>query len=720
MVTWLKRKVWKACVHTLCREAALIITRRMFLGGVLLALLSDQSAAPQADVYVSTSGKDEWSGRIPAPAEDGRDGPVASLQRAKLRVAELRRQQPERDRPVVVSIRGGAYYLTEALTFAPEDSGTKRSPTIYQAFANECPVLSGGVRITDFEITQEGSWQTTLDEVRSGRWSFAQLFVEGQRRYRPRLPGQGYYYIAEQLGRREFGFADGDIAADWANLDDVEVLAFHDWAAPRMRIRSVVPAEHRVVFTSPSWRVFAKGHRYLVDNVREALREPGQWYLDRPLGQLTYIPKAGEQPDQAAVIAPRLEQALVLQGDLASKRWVQHIQFRGLTFAHTNWTLPITGQDFPQAEIGLNAAIGVIGARHIVFERCAVRHVGGYGIAFGAGSRYNRLESCELVDLGGGGVKIGHAGAGTWDSVKQLPNDPEMHVSHHVIRNCLIAHGGRLHPAGVGIWIGQSSHDTIAHNDVLDFYQTGISVGWTWGYARSDAHDNEIAFNHVHRIGQGVMSDMGGVYTLGIQPGTVARHNHVHDIEPFGYGGWGLYADEGSSNIVMEQNLVHHTKSAGFFQHYGKENRIRNNIFAYAAEFQLEGTRPEPHVSFHFERNIVYWDNDSPLMGGCHSALAPCRINFKFDHNTYWNAAGKPPVFPGNLNFDQWRERWGQDKHSLVADPLFLNVNDSDFRLNADSPALQTGFQPFDVMKAGRQGPPALNRDLPSVPPGFP
>jgi hypothetical protein len=455
-----------------------------------------------------------------------------------------------------------------------------------------------------------------------------------------------------------------------------------------------------------------------VDNVREALREPGQWYLDRSLGQLTYIPKPSEQPDRAMVIAPRLEQVVVLQGDLISKRWVQHIQFRGLTFAHANWTLPITGQDFPQAEIGLNAAIRVIGGRDIWFERCTVRHVGGYGIAFGAGSRNNRLESCELMDLGGGGVKVGHAGTGTWDSIRQLSNDPETHVSHHVIRNCLIAHGGRLHPAGIGIWIGQSSYNTVEHNNILDFYQTGISVGWTWGYDSSNAHHNDIAFNHVHRIGQGVTSDMGAIYTLGVQPGTIVRNNLIHDVQSFGYGGWGLYADEGSSNIVMEQNLVHHTKSGGFNQHYGKENRIRNNVFAYAADFQLDVTRPEPHVSFYFERNIVYWDNDSPLMG-CQSGSVPCKVNFRFDHNTYWNTAGKPLVFPGNLKLDQWRE-WGQDEHSLIADPLFVDAESSDFRLAANSPALQTGFQPFDLMKAGRQEPPVLSRNLPSVPPGFP
>ena len=697
-----------------------MITRRTFLGSALLPLLPERlAAAVSGDIYVSTSGRDSWSGRWPDPAADASDGPVASLRTAKLRVAELRRNEPNRDRPIVVCVRGGTYHLEQPLSFEPADSGTEQSPTIYEAFAGERPVLSGGVRITQWQTTSEGNWLATLDDVRSGRWSFAQLFVDDQRRYRPRLPAWGYHEVAEQLGRGAFGFAGDDISADWANLGDVEVLAFHVWAAPRMRISSVNAAGRRAVFMRPSWQVIARGHRYIVDNVREALREPGQWYLDRPSGQLNYVPKAGERPDLAVVIAPRLEHVVLLHGDLESKRWVQHLEFRGLTFAHANWTLPVVGQDFPQAEIGLRAAIEVLGARHILFERCAVRHVGGYGIAFGSGSRNNRLESCELLDLGGGGVKIGHAGYGTWDSIKKPSDDPDLHVSHHSIRNCLIAHGGRLHPAGVGIWIGQSSQNSIRYNDVFDFYQTGISVGWTWGYGRSDARANDIGFNHVHTIGQGVTSDMGGIYTLGVQPGTVVHNNHVHDIRSFDYGGWGLYADEGSTDIVMEQNLVHHTKTGGFFQNYGKDNHVQNNIFAYASEFQLEGSRSEPHLSFYFERNIVYWDNDSPLIGGCHSG-APCEINSDFDRNTYWNAAGKPLVFPGSLTLNEWREKKGQDKHSLVVDPLFADAKNSDFRLDANSPALQTGFEPFDVSKAGRFERSLLNKDLPGVPPAFP
>jgi hypothetical protein len=706
------------------------ITPRCLLPWVILLLLTAvaQSAETAADLYVASGGNDAWSGRLAERNAAGTDGPIATLQRAKQLVADLRKQEPARERPILVAVRAGTYFLEQPLAFEPDDSGTEKSPTVYAAWGDERPVLSGGVRLDKWQVTAEGRWQTTLDDVKAGKWSFAQLFVNDQRRSRPQLPKQGYYHIADKLpptpeagekGHNQFRFAGDEIRGDWANLHDVEVMPFHQWSASRMHIASVAADEHRVVFTGTTlgksdWAAFPKGHRYLVINVREALGEPGSWYLDRPTGVLTYVPQPGEQPSGCTVIAPRAEQLVVFHGDLAGQRWVQHVQFRGLTFAHANWTLPAEGQAFPQADIGLNAAIAGIGARNVAFDCCAVRHVGGYAMAFGPGSRHNRIEGCELFDLGGGGIKIGHAGAGTWGEVHAFPNSPEMHVSHHTVRNCRIAHGGRLHPASVGVWVGQSSHNVLEHNEIYDFYYTGFSVGWTWGYGRSDAHHNDVGFNHVYQIGQGVLSDMGGIYTLGIQPGTVIHDNHFHDVQSFGYGGWGLYTDEGSSEIVMENNLVHHCKTGGFHQHYGKENRIQNNIFAFGTEHQVQRTRTEPHLSFTFERNIVYWDNASPLLGSNWGDN-----HFELDKNVYWNASGKPVLFPGNLTLEQWREKRKHDLHSVVADPLFVDAPHGNYQLQPTSPVLALGFKPFDASQAGRQTPATLTKDLPPVPKAF-
>lgn len=680
------------------------------------------------DFYVSPAGSDQWTGRQAEPNAAKTDGPFASVKRAQEAIRALKQQEPARNQPIVVELRGGIYWLSEPIQLGPDDSGSAAAPVVFQAFGDERPILSGGRAIKDWRVSETGHWISELPEVKSGNWNFTQLFVNQQRRYRPRLPKRGYYQIAKSLepspkavgkGHDRFVFSPGQIDPAWHDLDSVEVIAFHEWAASRMRVAEVDAEQHMVTVQgnttgTSSWARFAAGHRFLVENVREALGEPGEFYLDRASGRLTYVPRPGESPDRTEVVAPRLPQLLLISGDLAQRRWVEHVHLRGLTFAHANWTTPPGGQSFPQAEVNLGAAIAVQSARSVVIEHCAVRHTGEYAIGFGPGCKQNRVEDCELFDLGAGGIKIGHALATTWGNTLAVPADEEALVSHHTVRNCLIAHGGRLHPAGVGVWIGHSPHNRIEHNDVYDLYYSGFSVGWVWGYAPSRAHHNEIAFNHVYDLGQEVLSDMGGIYTLGVSPGTTIHDNRFHDITSFSYGGWGLYTDEGSSGIVMRNNLVYRCSRASFHQHYGKENRVENNILAYAGEQQLQRTRKEPHISFFFERNLVYWDNANPLLG---SNWAD--DNFRMDRNLYFQASGKPVTFPGGLTLGQWQQQRKQDQHSISADPGFVDPQHDDFRLQPDSPALQVGFQPFDYSQVGKQTPATLTAGLPAVPKAF-
>ncbi len=701
----------------------------LFISGLLAtsgidAWPADLARAGEADVYVAVDGNDAWSGKLPEPNSDRTDGPVASFARALELVAAIRAAEPARNRPVVVRVRGGTYWLKEPIRITPEHSGTEASPTVLEAFPEECPILSGGRPIANWQVDDLGYWKAELPEVREGRWDFWQLFVNDKRRYVARLPHQGYYTIADQVppspqaegkGFDRIRYSGDDVKATWHNLDDVMVMVFQQWSVAKMRIAQVDPTERLVTFkghtgTTSWWAAFGKGHRYIVFNVAEALGTPGSWYLDRRTGVLTYVPVPGEEPASSVVVAPRLSELLLMEGSIPQQQWVQHVHVRGLTFAHTNWVLPPSGQFFPQAEVGLGAAIMAWGARHVLFDRCVVRHVGEYAMAFGLGCKHNRVENCEFVDLGGGGIKIGHAGRADWQQVATMPSHDEELVSHHVIRNCLIAHGGRLHPPAVGVWIGQSPFNRIEHNEICDFYYTGISVGWTWGYGRSEAHHNIIAYNHVHRIGQRVLSDMGGIYTLGIQPGTHVHNNVFHDIHCYQYGGWGLYTDEGSSQIVMEKNLVYRTSTGGFNQHYGRENHIRNNIFAFAEQHQISRARTEPHLSFSFQRNIVFWDNASPLFSGNWGDE-----NFELDFNVYWNAGGHPIRFPGDLTLRDWKEKHGKDRHSVIADPLFVDPQSGDFRLREGSPALALGFEPFDFTKAGRLTPPVLTQNLPPV-----
>ena len=675
------------------------------LSAVVCALAA--FAAPQADFYVAVSGRDTWSGRLAAPNAARTDGPFASLPRAQQAVRNLKAAHPDRAGAITVMVRGGTYFLADTLTFLPEDSGTAACPIVYAAYPGEIPILSGGTRLTGWTKAANDRWQTTIPQVRDGKWSFTQLFVAGERRYRPRWPKAGFSYAtapmspskeAEGKGYDRFHYRAGDVRADWANLRDVELLTFHTWTMDRTAIAAADEQTRVVQRSAPTLGAIwffnlDKGTRFICENVKEALGDLGQWYLDRPTGVLTYVPQKGEDPTKTEIIAPRLQRLVKFTGQGPLGLWVDNVTFRGLTFAHSNWAMTPAGNRHGQAEVDLGCAVSLAGARNCALESCKVTHVGEYGVGLGPGAQDCRLENCEITDMAAGGVKIGD-----WAS---QPDDGSL-STRNTVTNCLIAHGGRMHPAGIGVWVGRSPGNTISHNEICDLYYSGLSLGWTWGYGESKAHDNTVEFNDVHDIGQGVLSDMGGIYTLGPSPGTVIRNNCFHDVFDFLYGGWGIYLDEGSSGILIENNITYNTHSPGFRQHYGKENIARNNIIALATQAQVGRLRLEPHLSYTFEHNIVYW-TEGTLLGESWTDN-----NFKFDYNLYWNPDPKAINFAG-LSLADWQKK-GQDEQSLVADPLFVAPEKGDFRLKPGSPAEKLGFKPIDRAQIGRLLAPGAKR----------
>ena len=690
--------------------------------------------ATAAEVHVAVGGDD---------AADGAAGrPVRTVRRGLDRLREIRAAEPGRQTPLVIEVADGRHELATTLRLGPDDSGTEAAPTVIRAAAGSRPVVSGGRVITGWKVEARADgprWSVTLPEVAAGRWTFAQLFVSGQRRFRPVVPADGWHTIAGSVpptaaaakqGHDRFAFTPGHLDPEWANLGVVEVVAVHRWTMSRIPIGSLASLAPGVASDVPpadaarlalvtlaghtrsltAWCSFPKGNRFRAENVRAALGSPGSWYLDRPTGTLTYCPLPGETPETAVVVAPVLDTLVEIRGERESGRLVEHVRIEGLSFAHGNWSLPAGGQSYPQAEVNVGAALTLEGASRVAFRDVAVMHVGRYAVGLGSGCRDCALERCELVDLGGGGVLVGTTGGPqSWAIPGRAGGDD---VTGNVIRDCSILHGGRLHPAAVGIWIGHAAHTTVEHCEIADLTYTGVSVGWSWGYAPTRAHHNRILRNRIHHIGQGVLSDMGGVYTLGVSPGTVVEGNVIHDITSHDYGGWGLYTDEGSTGIVMRNNLIYRTSSGGFHQHYGRDNLIENNVFAVARDWQLQRTKVEDHTSLVFRRNIVWWNSQAPLVRGDWTK------GLLTDHNCYWNAAG-PVRFPGQVKLED-RQAAGQDEGSIVADPRFADPAAGDFTLPADSPARGLGFTDLDPLAAGRRTPRSLTADLPSVPTSWP
>jgi len=682
---------------------------------------------PLAEVklYVATDGNDRWSGTLTGPNETRTDGPFASVNRARDAARILARGTSA---PIVVQIRGGIYVLSEPLVFTPDDSGSPGAPVTYIAYGDDTPVLSGGRVISGWQPGPGNIWTAPVGTNRD----FRQLFVNGSRRARARVPAEGFLRTVGPIlpgGNPSFGFRPGDILPGWANQPGVDVVAIDKWMDLRLALSAVQGNQATLAGVRPA-DFDDPAVRFWIENVSEGLNAPGVWHLDRAAGVVSYHALDGEDLSRAAVVAPALVQLVRFDG--SPGRPVRDIALRGLTLSYADWAPPRPEDSAApgpvQGAVQCGAALEATGAQGITVEKCSFSHLGQYAVALGRGSRGNRVVANEMSDLGAGGIKIGDARSsvipkippqrGAEVGLYHWPTDPAQYrvgpdypaseaaiSGDNVITDNRIHNIGVVFPSAAAIWVGQSPTNVIAHNEIHDTYAAGISCGWTWGFGPTVARNNVIEFNRLHHIGRGLLSGLGAIYLLGVQPGTVVRNNIVHDVSranaPGGYGGWGIYLDATTSAVTVENNLVYRTQDGALHQNAGEGNLIANNIFALGDEAQIVRSRAARGMSFTFEHNLIYWERGDLLR------IRPGEGGVMFDHNLYWHVGGGAVVFGtergGAIPWRQWQER-GQDKESLIADPGFADPARGDFMLRPDSAAFKLGFKPIDFSAVGPRG----------------
>lgn len=691
-----------------------------------------------AVLYVAPDGNDKWSGDLTQANAEKNDGPLKTMAGARNRVRELQ-STGQLVRPLTVQFRGGSYSLTEPVAFGPQDSAN----VTYAAYPGEQPVFDGGVRITGFTETKVNGVRalvTHLPDVEEGRWYFRQLWVDGARAPRTRLPKTNYYWMESlpgvpkefrdgeqrlKAGTDCFIFKPGDLR-QFKNLGDVDVLVNHFWVDERMPALSIDEGKRLFKSTVRSCLILLDDvkdvpSKYFVENTFEGLSAPGEWYLDRSDGKLYIIPRDGQTADTLEVIAPRLMQFITITGEPAVNKYVENIAFDGLTFQHADWyhTEPnsykapemFVTRSFediaqncasaPQGAIHVPGHIRLEGARHVRFANLTVAHAGMYAFELQQGSQRVSIHGCTLHDLGGGGIK---------QNGSDDPRRPELHTHGCSIERNHIHDCGNVFACGIGILLQHSYRNHVRNNHVHDMYYSGISVGWVWGFMDSVSRENVIEYNHIHHLGKTIMSDMGGIYLLGPQAGTVVRGNLVHDVERCNYGGWGIYLDEGSAFVIVENNVSYNTSSEAMFVHIGRELQIRNNIFGPSVDGQFSLANPKSPFytrlqldlprSITLERNILVSDG-SPfhIMGYAMEIGTKAYVSDLNLYHDYSVPAEKKANFiqkskEKTYTIAQWREL-GFDKHSLLVDPGLNNPRNGNFELAADSPALALGFVPF-------------------------
>lgn len=607
------------------------------------------------------------------------DAPYSSIQ-AAYDAAVAQKTNGTLTCPVTIFVHGGTYHLTKPLQFKED------LPVTIKSFNEEEVIIDGGVEITGWK-------QVSLNGKRVFRAELPkeldpaeinQLYVNGTLRIPASIPkAPEFFRVTDDMpftfyptpeNEARFHYDGNDFDPAWYDPQNILVIIPHLWAEERGRIESF-DTETKTIYLQSSFchQPLKSRSEYRFYNVREGLTEPGEYYIDRLEKAVYYMPKKGETLKTISASIPALGALALIDG-------AQWLTLEGLIFRHGGGFYPVNDGYFdlrdgseirngmvsapivkrlknakkPQLQ-GTQASLQVPGviifnnAQNCVIRQCTIDNSGWYGIAVGCGCKNIQAEKNELHHLGAGGIRIS---GGRWLEVVEQ-NHPEMATSHIIVKENHIHDCCEHYLSAVGIILSDARSCLIENNHIHDLYYSGISCGWTWGFRPQITAENRIIGNHIHDLGKGITSDMGGIYLLGVQPGTRVADNVIHDIQSRYYGGWGLYTDEGSSHIVLEHNLVYNCSCEAYHQHYGRENIVRENIFAFGKDAVIAMTNmrqdgyssPGQHYgkAISFYKNLIITDGAPFYRVGDHKLITGTM--FDSESNLFCNASDKETIF---------------------------------------------------------------------------
>ncbi len=651
------------------------------------------------DLVVAPYGSDSNSGTLEAP--------LKTLEKAK----DILKSDTNGD-PVTVWFREGTYTINETVEFTAEDRGN----VLYRSYPGEKVSFSGSEEIKGWSETTINGVKAFVKDISidSDDDYFQSLFKGDKRLARPVYPKEDVFKVADPRTKEgvpatwDTGFftycvafyAHKEDVINFSNASDVEVKIMHFWCDEHLPMKSVDTSTGRIETTKPTAMIIRVDDNYVFENVKEALCEPGEWYLDRTEEKLYYIPEEGDTVENTVLHAGKTEQFMTFEN-------AENIAFQGIDFINTDWDYVdgqftgnpfpeehplhdnvIYGSEHPQAAFEVPAAIYIASSKGINFTDCRFENISYTAIKFDKGTQDCDVTSCYFNGIGASAVFI-HGDFVIPATTKNIN-----------VHDCHIGNYGRIFTNAIGILLTHAYDCDLTYNEIHDGWYTGISVGWNWGYADHPTNKIDISNNLIYNIGNGWLSDMGGIYTLGIQPETVISGNVIYNVGcdegAYGYGGWGIYLDEGSSEMLVENNLVYDCSSETFHQHYGRDNIVRNNIFAFGGEGAFIVTRHEEHNSLTATNNIFVTHN-APMY-----AFDTEKDWFVDDSNLYWDYKRGENVYSGNSMKLFERKSLviltaqGYYNNAVYADPLFKDAENRDFTLAENSPALEAGFVPFE------------------------
>ena len=570
--------------------------------------------------FVSPNGNDSNPGT--------KDKPFLTIRRAQAAVrGQLSNSEPE---DITVWLAGGTYFLSETLHFGPEDSGLGQSFIHYRAEKGSNPVISGGVEIKGWQ-KKDGFWVARVPPE-TAKQGFRELFVDGKRATRARHPNSAYLHVAE-VGtdrRTNFRFNEGDFPVP-GKIKEVELVLLHDWSISRIPLAVADYSQNRLTavdsigakcisfFHLDNWEKYP---RYFLENDLAFLDAPGEWFFDAAEGLVYLILPDGQTPQSLSVTVPVTGPHLVvMEGSQESK--VRNIAFEGIAFQYCSWHIPEKGYagiqachfDPRPASDGWSvvpAGIMASWAENCSFSGCSFSQLGGSGLWFGMGCKGCSVSGSHFADISGNAIMIGESrdrivnGEVWWKSV------PEQAAQGNSVVNNTVTECGRQFYGAVGIWCGFTAGTVVSANHLYNLPYTGISIGWEWSPAPSPCRNNHLTGNHIHHIMQ-ILSDGGGIYMLGLQPGSTISDNLIHDVTVNAGRAEsnGMFLDEGTTDVTVAGNIIYHIAKSPLRFHRATTNLVRENVLSCGEGVPPVRYNNTKEEDIRLENNLILRDSES-------------------------------------------------------------------------------------------------------------
>ncbi|WP_236974923.1 right-handed parallel beta-helix repeat-containing protein [Membranihabitans maritimus] len=568
------------------------------------------------EIFITPNGNDTGKGTL--------GDPLQSIQKAKEKIISY--SQEGKSKTLVVWLSGGMYPITEPIFFNTNEINFDGISIQFRALPNTNPIISGGIKITDWQQISQGLWASTLSQNMQPR----ELFIENKRASRSRFPDQGYLRV-EKVGadrRTNFFFTQGDFPIP-ENTENTELVLLHDWSISRIPIQEINTDQNQITavdsigarkpdfFNLDHWE---EHPRYFLENAQEFINRDYEWCFDKELKRIVVKLPVGMNPNNLEIISPISPALLQLNG--TKSKPIKNIHFQGISFQHTYWEIPRLGYCGVQAchfdprpsdssWATIPAAIELNWAENCTFTNCKFSQFGGSGIHIGPGSRYCSVTNCDIEDISGNGIMIGEGRDRKINGNPWYTYAPGDVATGNSIVGSTVKKCGQQFFGAVGIWAGLTAETTIKNNNVYDLPYTGISIGWMWSPRKTPCRDNIIDGNHIYDIMK-ILSDGGGIYSLGLQPGSKLINNHIHDVQ-INAGraeSNGIFMDEGTTDVIVSNNLIYNIAKSPLRFHRAQENLVKENILFCTADnppIRYNNTDPERIQKI---ENIIYYKSD--------------------------------------------------------------------------------------------------------------